>query len=122
MLLTSTATTPKVKARMAQIDDSKNSGGATPDTVMTVQEAGRLGGIAARNLMLAKDPDYYRKIGAKGGKKTRDTHDANHYTNIGKKGGDAIKAAGTDYVEMGKKGAAKLKALIAAGKLAQGDA
>lgn len=108
------------KASMSQNDDSKNSGGASPDTVMTVQEAGRLGGIKARDTMLAKDPDYYRKIGAKGGKKTS-LLGPDHFREIGTRGGNAVKAnhGPEHFVAIGKKGAAKIAALVKAGKAAQ---
>jgi uncharacterized protein len=95
---------------------------------ITVQEAGRRGGVKARDRMLAKDPDYYRKIGKKGGGVTKAMYGHEFYQNIGKKGGAKGGRATRDnhgpafYQEIGAKGGAKVKALIAAGRAAASKA
>ncbi len=85
---------------------------------MTVGEAGRLGGNKAKERMTKLDPDYYRKIGSKGGKSTAANQPADFYQKIGRKGGKAnVATNGHDhYVEIGKLGGAKIKQLVAEAK------
>lgn len=61
---------------------------------MTHAENRHNGGIISRDKFLAKDPDYYSKIGKIGGKLGRKEHLANHpeiAASIGAKGGKKSK-------------------------------
>lgn len=101
---------------------------------MTVTEAGRKGGKAN---MAKHGVDFYKAIGRKGGESVKESHGTAFYSEIGKKGGDLIKASAPagfyeelgkkggntikakhpeQFAEMGKKGGASVRRLVAAGK------
>lgn len=72
---------------------------------------GQRGGKINRDKMLAREPDYYKRIGVLGGAANREkmlAADPDHYKKLGARGGAAVKAAhGPDYFrEIGKKGGA----------------
>lgn len=71
------------------------------------QAMGRKGGIRTRDKVLALDPEYYRKIGQKGGQKTKATYGNDHYKKIGRQGGALLseKRGPEFYAEIGTKGA-----------------
>lgn len=57
---------------------------------MTVQEAGRRGGLKVK---ATQGPNFFRTIGKKGGERVRDTRGREHYERIGKLGGQKVKEA-----------------------------
>jgi general stress protein YciG len=83
---------------------------------MPLREAARRGGCKARDNGLD-----YSAIGKVGGSTTRDRHGSEHYSTIGKKGGAAQVAAGFDFAAAGRKGAARFKELIEAGKRVEAE-
>lgn len=72
---------------------------------MTASEMGKRGG-ASLKAKVKDNPDYFRELGRKGGKKTADTHGKEYYSAMGKKGGEALRAQRGDefYEEIGKVG------------------
>lgn len=85
---------------------------------ITMAEAGHLGGTKTK---ATHDPDYFKRLGARGGKAVAQKYGPGHMKAIGTAGGAATKAAGTDYDALAKKGRAKLAQIIAAGKAAMGE-
>ena len=72
---------------------------------MSVREAGRKGGEARRAQL---GPEGYSQLGRKGGEATAAAHGSGFYQQIGQKGGEI--------------GGQRVRALIAQGKQAEGDA
>ena len=58
----------------------------TPEYIEFMREAGRKGGNATKRNQLFKDPDYYAKIGLKGGLAMKNTRGNEFYSAIGKMG------------------------------------
>ena len=71
-------------------------------------------------------PDYYRTLGGLGGNATRDAHDPDYYKRLGALGGPSGGAKTRDvhggefYAAIGRKGQARMRTIIAAGKAALG--
>jgi general stress protein YciG len=78
-----------------------------PEHPVCVHMVGRKGGreVAKRG------PEFYAAIGQKGGATNFARHGAEAMRAIGKRGGDATKASGLDYSAIGKLGGAATKAL-----------
>lgn len=47
------------------------------------ERIGRMGGLATKKKMLAKDPDYYSRIGEKGGDAMLQKHGRDHFIRMG---------------------------------------
>jgi general stress protein YciG len=82
-----------------------------PMEPMTVNEAGRIGGLKRKQEL---GTEGYKELGRKGGGTTKERHGEEHYRTIGKKGGaTTLEQKGSKfYSEIGKKGGARLKSLI----------
>ncbi len=76
-----------------------------------IHMAGRRGGTKTRDEQLAKDPDYYRKMGSKGGNRVKELLGRAYYEEIGRKGGTAVKKKhGAEFYErIGRKGGTTVK-------------
>lgn len=106
-----------------------------------VHMSGSKGGRANRDARLAVDPDYFKKIGSKGGTTvktergaeffreigraggttTRDTQGDGFYEKIGKLGGDKVmrNRGSGHYRTLGEKGGRRMKDLINLGRSAE---
>lgn len=74
-----------------------------------VHVAGAKGGQALRDRRLAEDPDYFKKLGTKGGARVKEVMGEGFFEEIGKKGGAKVREmfGREHFEEIGKKGGDK---------------
>lgn len=99
-------------------EDEEDEASTPPARIkMSSVDSGRKAGQTTRDRKLAVDPDYYRKIGALGGARTRATHNDDHYQSLGKKGGAATRKLGKKHFQdIGHAGGQRMSEMIAEGK------
>ena len=95
---------------------------ATRNGGMTVQQAGRKGGIkGGRTTADRYGNDFFTEIGRKGGSVRKRQLGPEGYAELGRKGGQSRKEAlgHEGYEELGRKGGQKVRELIMRGKQAE---
>jgi general stress protein YciG len=83
--------------------------------VMSVQTAGRKGGVATKKNMTKDDPDYYKRLGRLGGEATKKRYaGTEHYAEIGEQGGknNAVVHDKAHFEKIGALGGEKVRKML----------